>query len=117
MGLGYTQQEANELVDGWFKEFEEEDKLHEQLLKDKKIKPEFDFMKNKYLEKYGFYCPKFIELRNTDSIYAIEVLWEIKDFKRPLSKRGLSSVMTNISCKNCKGITGKKACEMRCLYG
>jgi len=100
-------------VDSWFKEFEEEDKNREVLLKEHKIKPDFDFGNSKYLQRYILHCPKFKELYNDDSLFALEVLWELKDFKRKLCRSGLEEVHTFTSCKNCKGSCGVKACERR----
>ena len=104
---------ADDKIIAWFKEFAEEDERREKLMKEKKVRPEFNFLKNKYLCRYILHCPKFKELYNDDSDYALKILWEIKDFKRKLCKSGLAAVDTYTTCKNCNGYCGIKACERR----
>ena len=103
---------VEEKVRVWFKEFEEDDKKYAQDLIDKKVNPEFDFQKE-YLQRYRLHCPKFRELMKTKSEYSIKTLWEIYDFKIKLTKKGLVKTSTVVSCKNCHGVNGEKACEWR----
>lgn len=96
----------------WFKEFEEEDKAKAELIKERKVRPHFDYFNSPYLAKYALHCPKFKRLINSDDAYSIAILWEIYDFKRKLSRRGLESVNTFVTCKNCNGLWGRKACTI-----
>ena len=102
---------ADTLVKSWFDEFELDETAHESLLTNKLVRPLFDFNKSKYLARYILHCPKFKELFRTQSEYSTGILWEIKEFKRKLTRKGLIDVSTLVTCKNCNGYCGTKACE------
>jgi hypothetical protein len=106
--------EIEDKVVSWFAEFEKDDDEHKRLLNERKIKPDFDFSKNKRLSHYILHCPVFYDLCNSNNLSAIKILHEIKNKERYLSKYGLESVnCVYHNCLSCKGKNGKKACEVK----
>jgi hypothetical protein len=114
--MDVDEKELADKVDKWFTEFEEEAKTEDQLRKEHKLKPRFNFFESNYLSRYALHCPKFKAMLLKDDEDSLNVLWEIKDFKRKLSRSGLESVNhLSITCKNCNGMYKQKACDRRVL--
>jgi hypothetical protein len=106
-------EDVDKIVDEWFDEFE---KLASDLalLKDsKKVRPDFDIFKNKYVCNYVLHCPVFYELYVSGNSDCIDELWNFFLFKKKLCKSGLKTVnCTYSNCLTCKGRNGVKACEV-----
>lgn len=98
-------------IEQWLEEQWLTDFIEAELIKNKHLKPVWDYSKNKYVSNYVLHCPVFNELLHSDSESATLTLWEIKEHSRKLSFGGLKDLnCTFRTCGACKGLNGRKAC-------